>query len=1522
MSLKALSDYTFYSRYSQYDKEKNRRETWDEAIHRVFNMHRIKYANELKLYPELEEKLNFAERQVIKKRVLGSQRALQYGGDDTLRKNLRLYNCCGLHINKPKAFQDVTYMLLMGNGVGYSVQYRHVNKLPQIQSVNIEDKITYIIPDSCEGWADSIGILLSSYFETGGFFPEYKGKYVDFDYSLIRPKGSLIANKFKAPGPEPLKKGIEKIRNILNEVAKENRKLKPIEVYDMLSHCADFVISAGLRRCIAKGSRVLTKEGSFKNIENIIVGDEVSTDNGWKKVVNIFEQGKQKTIRINHQDGYLDCTPNHRVAVLTDCFGSFEWKNAEDLKSGDRLYFKYNENKTGVNKLPDFTYEKPLHSTSCKDIIIPELDEKMAWFLGEFHGDGYVKLRPGSGYVSVAVEGTNPKKKDDIIRQFERFGVNCGVTYPKEKDNCYKIHVKSKQLATYFHSWLKQPKTCINVPDCIKNATENVKIAYIQGVLDADGSIGKKCQQVVCSIYEPFVKDLQSLLYSVGIISRYKKLSTKGLKENWHEKYGLFLLNNNDRERFNLLTENLGYKKFVRSKCQNLSNSYPVEFLQKIENRPKGFFKKIALNSNAPYSTFNLLFDDNNIRPIMVNSIETNKIEVETYDIEVEDNHNFICEGVLVHNSAVLVLFSKEDTEMMSAKTGSWFFENPQRARSNNSVVLKRDEITKKEFAEIFKNVKEFGEPGTIFVENFNQLVNPCLSKDCVILTKNGPKLVNELIGQQFTAIVNGKEYNSTELGFFKTGYKPLFKLKTKQGFEIELTDNHKVLLKNGIWKEAKDLCIGDEIVIHDHNNIVWDGFGNKNEGWLVGNLLGDGTFTKTSAFLDYWGKELDQLKKESINRLYTENLIANNEIKVSLSKTYNGIKKCRIRSNLLKQLSEKVGIDKHKKITNLIYNTSSDFVIGFLQGWFDADGTVQKDDKKQRFSVRLSSNNESNLIIAQRLLNNLGIYSKIYRNRKDSGFRKLPDGRGGIKEYFCKTMHELIISKEDIVKFYNIIGFTVNHKRLKLYELVSSYKRGPYKTNKIAKFESLEYFKDDDVYDCTIPEIGAFDCNGLYVHNCAEISWIIEEDEDALCTIGVCNLSEINGKYCVNEENFLKACEAAAIIGTFQAGYTDFPYLGKKTEDFVKDEALIGVSITGWMDNPDVLFNPDILEKGASRVIEVNKEISKLLGINPASRCCTAKPSGHTSCILGTASGVHPHHAKRYIRRVQSNKQEKALEIFKNKNPIAVEESVWSANNTDEVISFLCEVPLGAITKNQLSAIELLEKVKLAQTHWVIAGVNTEKNKHKNLSHSVSNTITVKNDEWEDVEEYIYQNRKYFTGISLLPASGDLDYDQAPFSTVLTPAELVREYGDASVFASGLIVDGLAAFNNNLWKACDTVLGIGEILNTVEEPIYPTTRNYKDLSDYFANRERYEEYFLKKDWIRRINQFANRYFGGNLRKATYCLKHVSMWKTWCDLSREYKEVVWENVQEIEQEYKNINEQTAVACHGGSCDII
>ena len=252
MSIKALSDYTYYSRYARYNKEEKRRETWEEAVTRVFDMHRKKYADKIEEHPELNDYISFAENMQKKKRVLAAQRSLQFAGDPIFKHQLKIYNCLTTHIDRPRVFQEIMYSLLCGCGVGFSVQKQHVEKLPNIKRFLSRPEKTYIIQDSIEGWADAVGVLMDSYFESTTQFGEYHGHKIIFDYSLIRPEGSLIAGQFKAPGPNGLKASLEKIEgviwNLINADSSKEIKLRPIDCYDIIMHISDAVLSGGVRR--------------------------------------------------------------------------------------------------------------------------------------------------------------------------------------------------------------------------------------------------------------------------------------------------------------------------------------------------------------------------------------------------------------------------------------------------------------------------------------------------------------------------------------------------------------------------------------------------------------------------------------------------------------------------------------------------------------------------------------------------------------------------------------------------------------------------------------------------------------------------------------------------------------------------------------------------------------------------------------------------------------------------------------------------------------------------------------------------------------------------------------------------------------------------------------------------------------------------------------------------------------------------------------------------------------------------
>lgn len=444
------------------------------------------------------------------------------------------------------------------------------------------------------------------------------------------------------------------------------------------------------------------------------------------------------------------------------------------------------------------------------------------------------------------------------------------------------------------------------------------------------------------------------------------------------------------------------------------------------------------------------------------------------------------------------------------------------------------------------------------------------------------------------------------------------------------------------------------------------------------------------------------------------------------------------------------------------------------------------------------------------------------------------------------------------------------------------------------------------------------------------------------------CNLTDINGAKCKTEEEFYDACAAASFMGTLQAAYTDLKYLDVTSRNVFTQEALLGVSMTGMMNNPKICLHPQIQINGANIVKNVNKKYAAIIGIEQSARTTCIKPSGNSAVLLGSSSGIHGEHSPRYFRNVQVNKEEEEGAIIRMYNPLMVEESVYSANKTDDVVSFPIESPKDSLYKKDLIGTKQLEYVLLTQQNWVKHGTNPERCVAPDIYHNVSNTISV--DDWDAVSKYIFDNRENFTGVSLLSSFGDKDYNQAPFTSVIDSKEILRKYGNAGIFASGLIVDALKAFNNNLWDACGTALGFGEkishsdedilaeiaktpidmcwrnlgypkrvVKTLVEQDMKPSVDEYRShMGDKLASSV--FNYGLKVDVLRKMKKFAKKYFDNNIREMTYCLKDVYNWHKWVNIEMNYVEIDWEE-QDLKPNYTDIDTIGAIACSGGACEI-
>jgi len=258
---------------------------------------------------------------------------------------------------------------------------------------------------------------------------------------------------------------------------------------------------------------------------------------------------------------------------------------------------------------------------------------------------------------------------------------------------------------------------------------------------------------------------------------------------------------------------------------------------------------------------------------------------------------------------------------------------------------------------------------------------------------------------------------------------------------------------------------------------------------------------------------------------------------------------------------------------------------------------------------------------------------------------------------------------------------------------------------------------------------------------------------EIALRPFQFCNLTEVNVSDVDTQEEYEARVRAATFIGTLQASYTDFHYLRSVWQRNTEKDALIGVSMTGIASGNVLKLD---MKAAAKLVKQENVRVAALLGINPAARCTCVKPAGTTSLTLGTSSGIHAWHSDYYIRRMRVGKNEAIYEYLKEIHPELLEDDYFRPHDT-AVISAPQMAPQGAITRSE-SALEMLERVKRVSMEWVRPGHGKGQN-----THNVSATVSIRDEEWVEVGEWMWENRKHYNGLSVLPYDGGT-YIQAPF--------------------------------------------------------------------------------------------------------------------------------------------------------------
>ena len=259
---------------------------------------------------------------------------------------------------------------------------------------------------------------------------------------------------------------------------------------------------------------------------------------------------------------------------------------------------------------------------------------------------------------------------------------------------------------------------------------------------------------------------------------------------------------------------------------------------------------------------------------------------------------------------------------------------------------------------------------------------------------------------------------------------------------------------------------------------------------------------------------------------------------------------------------------------------------------------------------------------------------------------------------------------------------------------------------------------------------------------------------EIALRPFQFCNLCEVNASDIESQEDFDKRVKAASFIGTLQAGYTDFHYLRDIWKRTTEKDALIGVGMTGI--GSGVVLGYD-MKRAAKMVKEENERVAGLININKSARTTTVKPSGTSSLVLGTSSGIHAWHNDYYLRRIRVGKNESIYSYLAINHPELIEDEYFRPHDT-AVITIPQRAPEGSIVRHE-SVFQMLERVKKVSQEWIKPGHRNGQN-----THNVSATVSIKEDEWELVGEWMWNNRDFYNGLSVLPYNGGT-YTQAPFS-------------------------------------------------------------------------------------------------------------------------------------------------------------
>lgn len=559
------------------------------------------------------------------------------------------------------------------------------------------------------------------------------------------------------------------------------------------------------------------------------------------------------------------------------------------------------------------------------------------------------------------------------------------------------------------------------------------------------------------------------------------------------------------------------------------------------------------------------------------------------------------------------------------------------------------------------------GEPGFINSSRLSEgentrirTTNPCVTADTWVHTTDGIRQVGDLMGKKFTATgLPGGTFDSTDEGFFLTGHKPIIGLNI-DGTVLKLTHNHEVMTPDG-WVEAGQLRVGDVVSLGEGAQSSTQDVAEQAAGYLLGLLVGDGTFGNDRAILDDWGGASNVSVRDAV-------VSAIETLELQHRSDWSGWHeqfqpdKFRLQSKALTDLAASYGIvPGNKTITKKVMEAHEDFRRGFLRGLFDADGHIEGESTGSGIHVILSQSDSELLSNARIMLLDLGIRG-VVRGAREAGYRNMPGGR-----YWCKKQERLIISGKSAADFAEAVGFANTVKAEKLASRLGSMSRGPYAKPMIGRIIAITDEGTEDVYDAQVPGANAFVANGTIVHNCGEIALETEGSEfGEACNIGSVNLDRVGTNTAFGVEMF-------ELLSRFLYRATLMPYPGKDANHIEDRNRRIGAGFMGlqeWVLHHGVRlteapYNADLTAKLRLFRDTVRRSADWLaddLGTPRSIKVTTVAPNGSISKLPGAAPGIHPVLARYAEQRIRFGTADPKLADMQAKG-YPIEPCVYAAN-------------------------------------------------------------------------------------------------------------------------------------------------------------------------------------------------------------------------------------------------------------------